>query len=222
MLLQKVENSLNNFVQRTITSLILFGGLIALVFYLPPIFLTTIIMVMFVLILTFEWPTLMRTMHWRALPITLFYLCVPIYCLISLLYASPRLLFFLICLVALFDTSAYIAGKLAGKHKMVPSISPGKSWEGFFGGFFVILMALIYCSCQPKNYFILFILACSISSLAFAGDLFESWLKRKAGVKNSGTLLPGHGGILDRIDGLLPVSILFFIFKNQLLSSFCL
>ena len=213
---------MNNFAQRTITSLILFGALITLVFYLPPIFLTATIMVMFASILMFEWPVLMCAMHWQVLPITVFYLCIPLYCLISLLYFSPKLLFSLVCFVALFDTSAYIVGKLLGEHKIVPSISPGKSWEGLLGGLSAVWIALVYYACQSPHYLILFILACAISVLAFTGDLFESWLKRKAGIKNSGTLLPGHGGILDRIDGLLPVSIFFFIFKNQLLNILCL
>jgi len=211
---------MNNFFKRTITSLFLFSALIALIFYLPAIYFSTLLTIIFILILLYEWPPLIRvTQH--KLAITLFYVCLPFYSLVSLMYFSPKLVFLLISFVALFDTTAYIVGKLIGTHKIVPKVSPGKSWEGLLGGFLAVWAAVAYCSCQSMLY-ISCIIAFIISGLALSGDLFESWLKRKAGIKHSSSLLPGHGGILDRIDGLLPVSILFFIFKKQLLSLFCL
>lgn len=212
---------MNNVIQRTITSLFLFSGLIIFLFYLPPIYFSTIITCAFILILFYEWPPLIRTVQLK-LAITFFYLCLPFYSLISLIYFSSKLVFLLISLVALFDTTAYIVGKLLGSHKIVPKISPGKSWEGLLGGFFAVLITIAFSMCQQTNYFVIFLLAFTIAILAFAGDLFESYLKRKAGIKHSSSLLPGHGGILDRIDGLLPVSILFFLLKKQLLILFCL
>jgi len=110
------------------------------------------------------------------------------------------------------DTAAIFVGKAFGKHKMAPEISPKKTWEGAAGNFLaciaaaMILGAILHYPILPM---ILLGLNCGI--LGQAGDLFESWLKRKADMKDSGNILPGHGGILDRIDSLMataPLSLL--------------
>lgn len=105
------------------------------------------------------------------------------------------------------DVGAYSVGSLAGRRKIAPRISPGKTWEGTFGGFGAAALAVLAISAlfglgRPDA------AAAAILSgpVAFAGDLLESWLKRRAGVKDSGTLFPGHGGMLDRIDSLLAVA----------------
>jgi phosphatidate cytidylyltransferase len=111
----------------------------------------------------------------------------------------------LICIVVATDVGAFAAGKTLGRHKLAPSISPGKTWEGLAGG--VLAAALVSLSFSP---FLIFprtnlgalLLGIVLALVSQAGDLFESWIKRRAGVKDSGTLLPGHGGILDRVDGL--------------------
>ena len=115
-------------------------------------------------------------------------------------------LLFLTAITAASDTAAYYSGSLLGKHKLCPAISPGKTWEGFLGGLFGSLLAAF----AVKFFFlpqegILWIgaLALLLCCLGVAGDLSESMLKRACGVKDSGTLLPGHGGILDRVDSLL-------------------
>lgn len=107
------------------------------------------------------------------------------------------------------DIGAYVIGSLAGRRKIAPRISPGKTWEGTFGGFGAAALAVLGISA-------LFglgraeaaVAAVTIGPVAFAGDLFESWVKRRAGVKDSGRLFPGHGGMLDRIDSLLTVALL--------------
>jgi phosphatidate cytidylyltransferase len=107
------------------------------------------------------------------------------------------------------DVGAYAIGSVAGRRKIAPRISPGKTWEGTLGGFGAAALAVLGISA-------LFglgrsdaaIAALTIGPVAFAGDLLESWVKRRAGVKDSGTILPGHGGMLDRIDSLLAVAIL--------------
>jgi phosphatidate cytidylyltransferase len=105
------------------------------------------------------------------------------------------------------DVGAYVVGSLVGRRKIAPRISPGKTWEGTFGGFGAAAVAVLGIAALfglPRGEAAL--AAILIGPLAFAGDLLESWMKRRAGVKDSGTLLPGHGGMLDRIDSLLAVA----------------
>jgi phosphatidate cytidylyltransferase len=138
-------------------------------------------------------------------------------------FVAPRPLFeaaaiFWVLVVWLADIGAYFAGKAFGKHKLAPAISPGKTWEGAIGGWLaVIVVALVAAltrAFEPTLFFSLLERLGSVRALialtllvAFSvvGDLFESMLKRQAGVKDSSGLLPGHGGVLDRIDALLPV-----------------
>ena len=114
------------------------------------------------------------------------------------------------------DTFAYFAGRAFGKRKIVPSISPNKTLEGFIGGFIgCIITGIIYASISNiPVYFGAYVgIICGV--LAPLGDLFESKLKRLCNVKDSGTLLPGHGGVLDRFDSLLftaPVTLLLVLF----------
>ncbi|OYY90349.1 MAG: phosphatidate cytidylyltransferase [Sphingomonas sp. 28-66-16] len=114
--------------------------------------------------------------------------------------------FWALGLVWLCDIGAYFAGRAIGGPKLAPLISPNKTWAGLIGGValastFAIVMHLVYG--LPWR---LTLATPVLAILAQAGDLFESWLKRRAGVKDSGTMLPGHGGLLDRLDGVVPVA----------------
>jgi len=121
---------------------------------------------------------------------------------------SPWLLLFAMTLVMMADISAYFSGKRFGKNKLAPAISPGKTWEGVFGamiGVTVYLIVVMWASGLYKHYPIfpgIIVAGWWWVALAVVGDLFESAIKRQAGVKDSGALLPGHGGLLDRIDAL--------------------
>ncbi|MFA6062989.1 MAG: phosphatidate cytidylyltransferase [Gallionella sp.] len=123
---------------------------------------------------------------------------------------GPLLLLFLMGLVWVADIGAYFAGRRFGKNKLAPSISPGKTWEGVAGGMLgVSIYIILVWSISPYsgNLAILPVLLMAAwwwVGLAVIGDLFESAIKRQAGVKDSGALLPGHGGLLDRIDALTP------------------
>ena len=110
-------------------------------------------------------------------------------------------------LLAVFadDTLAYFAGRLFGRHKMSPAISPGKSWEGFVAGT-LAAVAVAFFALYDQEFLSTWqtiVLGASISLSAVIGDLFESAVKRDMGVKDSGSLLGGHGGVLDRVDSIL-------------------
>jgi phosphatidate cytidylyltransferase len=128
-------------------------------------------------------------------------------------------IFFLLTLVFAGDTGAFYVGRLFGQHKLCPAVSPGKTIEGAIGGLAATLGAgLIFINCFLKSLSlgpgILFFL--SIGVVGQVGDLFESELKRYADVKDSGSILPGHGGILDRIDALLFAAPVAYFFKEYI------
>ena len=112
------------------------------------------------------------------------------------------------------DTFAYIVGKSIGKHKLFEKISPKKTFEGFFGGLiFSVLIAVIVAKYYFDNGFIYWIItAIIISVFGTIGDLVESKFKRVANVKDSGNIMPGHGGLLDRLDSIIFVSPFLFLF----------
>ena len=122
--------------------------------------------------------------------------------------AIPVLMAFVGIVVAT-DTGAYFSGRAIGGPKIAPSISPSKTWAGLGGGMLaaaVFLTAFAIYGGQYRGWFPLG--GAALAVVAQAGDFFESWMKRRAGVKDSGKLIPGHGGLYDRLDGLLPVIIL--------------
>lgn len=126
-------------------------------------------------------------------------------------------------IVVFTDTFAYFFGRGIGGPKIAPSISPSKTWAGLMGGMigaalFVTGLAMVHFSIAGytvsdmmaelrTEFSIIIATGAGLAVLAQCGDFFESWLKRKAGVKDSSRIIPGHGGVFDRIDGLLPVSI---------------
>ncbi len=117
-------------------------------------------------------------------------------------YFGMTYLLWLIIIVAVTDTGAYVIGKMVGKTSF-SVFSPNKTWEGVAGGVFIgtilgSMVGIVLYDCLTS-----FIVSLFVSVASIYGDLFESYLKRKAGVKDSGTLMPGHGGILDRLDGYL-------------------
>ena len=121
-------------------------------------------------------------------------------------------LILLIASVILTDIGAYFSGRGFGGPKIAPGISPSKTWAGLAGGATAsgLLWALGYgrYSDMGGAYVMGFVIGAIVAVLAQAGDFFESWMKRSAGVKDSGALLPGHGGLFDRVDGMLSV---FFV-----------
>ncbi len=152
-------------------------------------------------------------------------------CFVAILFLyqhSPVYLLSVMAIVWVADIGAYFAGKAFGKRKLAPSISPGKSWEGAVGGWLAVLILSAVCVQAPvlQDTFSARLQAgwgwggwlAALSLLVAAsvvGDLFESQLKRRAGMKDSSNLLPGHGGVLDRIDALIPVLPLALLFHSR-------
>lgn len=128
------------------------------------------------------------------------------FALVSLRLAGPWTLLMFMAVVWLSDTAAYFVGRAFGRRKLAPAISPGKTWEGVAGAAVAVLLYAVGLEVTGHAFpgfsagWIPLLLVMMV--LGVEGDLFESWIKRCAGVKDSGAILPGHGGILDRIDAL--------------------
>ncbi len=152
--------------------------------------------------------------------------------LVQLKSISPFLLLALMAVIWAADTAAYFAGKKFGRNKLAPSISPGKTWEGVIGAMIgVSIYALIWLNSSDTLHdaaarvggvpvITVIIAVWLMTYFSILGDLFESWMKRQAGLKDSGNILPGHGGILDRIDALtstLPLAALVVFYLNSTL-----
>jgi len=145
-------------------------------------------------------------------------LVISFFSIIQILIFSNGLyiVFYIVVLVTTMDIFAYIGGNIFGKIKIAPKISYGKTVEGtIIGLFFTILMSIGFKDIVSLNFLNAVFFGMIIGFLAFLGDLIESSFKRKVGVKDSGSLFPGHGGLLDRFDGyflVLPFAFLFFNF----------
>ncbi len=151
-----------------------------------------------------------RARHWTILALIGWIVLIPTWlALVELRNFGPGLLLGLLAVVWIADTAAYFAGRKFGRHKLAPSISPGKTWEGVAGAFLGVGLyglawgmwggsVVLFSSGLWLGILLLWLL----TLFSILGDLFESWMKRVAGLKDSGQILPGHGGVLDRIDAL--------------------
>jgi phosphatidate cytidylyltransferase len=143
------------------------------------------------------------------------YFAVPIASLYALKRLDPWLVFLLMAIVWLGDTAAFYVGSKIGRHKLAPVISPKKSWEGAAAGFLSsVIAAGVWSVCRLGRIDLALLGVAALTALAAqVGDLVESMIKRGAGVKDSGHVLPGHGGVLDRMDAMLfaaPVLLIGF------------
>ncbi|MBI1397877.1 MAG: phosphatidate cytidylyltransferase [Betaproteobacteria bacterium] len=147
---------------------------------------------------------------------------VPAWLAVVALQPAPGLLLALLATIWVADSGAYFVGRRFGRRKLAPRVSPGKSWEGVFGALLCVAVYLWIVEAVAPGLVVrdrfggalVFLEAMVV--LSIIGDLFESWMKREAGVKDSGWILPGHGGVLDRIDSLtsaLPAAALY-VFLN--------
>ncbi|MDR0437404.1 MAG: phosphatidate cytidylyltransferase [Bacteroidales bacterium] len=205
----------SNFVMRTIT-----GSVFVIVILASMLNFWSFFVVMCILwsLMIFEYgkllkengkPSQIRSFGYSFL--AYFYIILPFFCLITVYSKNPLYALALFAFVWVNDTFAYLFGITFGKHKLFERISPKKTWEGFFGGLiatiaFSIMFFKIFTR-SPK-FETLSIgqwigLAIVVVIFGTIGDLFESYLKRSLNVKDSGTILPGHGGLLDRLDSIL-------------------
>jgi phosphatidate cytidylyltransferase len=144
----------------------------------------------------------------RDLALGAIYVGLPVFALLLMREQTGGLIYavWALALVWACDIGAYFSGRTFGGPKLSPAISPNKTWAGLIGG---VILASLFAEAMHQVYSLPLRLALAtpgLAVLAVLGDLYESWLKRRAGVKDSGTLLPGHGGVLDRLDGLVPVA----------------
>ena len=160
------------------------------------------------LVWTFFFPT--------PIPIVLRWICgvlvlLPLYtALITLYTASPALMLFALIIVWAADVGAYFSGKQFGRVKLAPMISPGKTWEGVLGGLtFVALLTVIGNVWIKTDLAVLVPFCVGVAGISIIGDLTVSMFKRTSGIKDSGKLFPGHGGVLDRVDSVAAASPIF-------------
>jgi len=160
------------------------------------------------LIWTFFFPTAIPVaVRWLVGALVL----VPLYLALILLYsADPLILLFALLIVWVADSGAFFAGKTMGRVKLAPQISPGKTWEGVIGGLVAVVLLTLLRSTWVETDLTVFIPFClAVACVSVVGDLTVSMFKRTAGLKDSGSLFPGHGGVLDRIDSVAAAAPLF-------------
>lgn len=171
--------------------------------------------------LRYQW----RARQWPIMALIGWVVLIPTWlALVELRAFGPELLLGLLAVVWIADTAAYFSGRKFGRRKLAPAISPGKTWEGVAGAFLGVTLyglawkmwdgsAVLFSSGLWWGMLLLWLL----TLFSILGDLFESWMKRVAGLKDSGRLLPGHGGVLDRIDALtaaMPLAAFGLLLKN--------
>jgi phosphatidate cytidylyltransferase len=212
-------------IHRIVTGIIL--GAVSWFVYmqLPYYVVSTLLLFVLYYILIVEWRRLFpqRTpLFWL---LTFLYL-IPAFIFMILMNNHPidrNFLFILIILISTFDTGAYVLGSMFGRHKIAASVSPGKSWEGFIGGYLCAaggFAFLLWNNATPLEWGLILGFTLLVCCLGTMGDFFESWLKRRVQLKDSGTALPGHGGFLDRFDAIMFTVLCLYFFKDMLIKIF--
>lgn len=205
----------NNLKQRIISAAILFPAV--LLFIVAGGWLFNALMVLAAILMAYEWYSMMNSSDdvmdtdrlfalWLAGGAA--YVVIPVTSLISL-RADPeglRLVLWMFCVVWATDVCAFFAGRKIGGPKLAPKISPKKTWSGLIGGMAgAMLVGVVTAFISPGFSVRIIIFSGMLAIVSQAGDLLESWVKRYFDVKDSGALIPGHGGLLDRIDGVVTV-----------------
>ncbi len=174
------------------------------------------ITIILTILMTAEWLNLIKTAKdqdkWQL--IGLAYIAIPIFCVIKLRMISSDILLWMFAVIWATDIFAFFSGKTFGGPKLAPEISPNKTWSGLAGGVVAsMIIGFLSSFMFSGGVFFFVFLSALLAVIEQAGDLLESKFKRLFGVKDSGTIIPGHGGVLDRLDGMMftAPAVLFFI-----------
>jgi len=219
----KSIKNLSDLEKRVASSIILIPLTLYAIFISKALFLLLILSV--AIIASFEWNNLTRSdeknknkKKWFL--IGFHYILIPLYSVMELRFIDKNIILWLFFVVWSTDIFAYFIGKNLGGPKLIPSISPNKTWSGLIGGMVSAAIIGLLSTLMFEGGILFFMITSALLAvIAQIGDLFESKVKRIFGVKDSGTIIPGHGGILDRIDGLMfaapAVFLIYCLFKNN-------
>ena len=207
--------------QRIISAVILVPIALIAIFYSKDLFL--LLAVAIAIMMTAEWSEMIKNIadkkKWQL--IGFFYILIPIFAVIKLRYYSVEVLFWMFAIIWSTDIFAFFAGKTLGGTKIAPQISPNKTWSGLIGGVFASMIIGFMSSFMFAGGVMFFIfLSAFLSIIEQISDLLESKFKRIFGVKDSGTIIPGHGGILDRMDGMMLLAPLVLLIVTLLPARF--
>jgi phosphatidate cytidylyltransferase len=206
--------------KRIISSLVMVPIALFAIFSSQKLFIFLVIMV--AVLMAFEWSEMSRKMpdkkKWRL--IGFLYIAIPLYCAVSIRILDNEILFWMFAIIWATDIFAFFAGKSLGGLKIAPAISPNKTWSGLIGGVVASMgIGIISAMIFPGSIIFFLIISILISVVEQISDLVESKFKRIFGVKDSGDIIPGHGGVLDRLDGMILVAplvwIIIFFFPAQ-------
>jgi len=206
------------FIKRIVTGFLLGLAFLALFFYLPPWVLSGVLLAILIAIVLFEWPRICPLGRMWCVLMAPLYPILPFAIMIDLNHQAVyrSVLFFAFVVAPTFDTGSYLVGSAFGRYKLCTPISPDKTWEGFFGGVLFVGVTLAMAIGMRAGFWCTLRLTLATAVVALAGDLFESWLKRTAGLKDSGNVLPGHGGFLDRFDSIISVTLFYYLLRGYL------
>ena len=210
----------DNTQKRIISSLVMIPIALFAIFVSQKLFIFLVIVV--AVLMAFEWSEMSRKMpdkkKWRL--IGFLYISIPLYCAVSIRILDNEILFWMFAIIWATDIFAFFAGKSLGGAKIAPTISPNKTWSGLIGGVLASLgIGAISAIIFPGSIIFFLIISVLISIVEQISDLVESKFKRIFGVKDSGDIIPGHGGVLDRLDGMILVApfvwVVIYLFPSQ-------
>ena len=206
--------------KRIISSLVMIPFALLAIFYSQKLFMLLAIII--AVLMSFEWIEMTYNMpnknKWRLFGF--FYISIPIYCAVDIRILNNEILFWMFSIIWATDIFAFFAGKSLGGIKLAPKISPNKTWSGLIGGVLAsMFIGLISAIIFPGTVIFFLTISIIISLIEQMSDLAESKLKRIFGVKDSGNIIPGHGGVIDRVDGMIFVApfvyLIIRIFPSQ-------
>ena len=221
-IIEKVDRDdpANNTKQRIISSIFLLPFAVYAIFFSVKLFLSFVIAM--AILMTIEWIDMAKNSadekRWRV--IGFFYILIPLYAVYQLRLISVDIVFWMFSIIWVTDIFAFFSGRILGGKKLAPTISPNKTWSGLAGAVIATaVIGLISASMFPGSVLFFVIASVSLSIIEQISDLVESKFKRIFGVKDSGNIIPGHGGVLDRLDGMMftapAVLLLITVFADR-------